>query len=36
MSYSVGLNLYDLTAMDGSGMMRNMIGQFIPGFEGIW
>ena len=36
-TFAVRLNVYDLSALfDTSGQMRNMIGQFIPGFEGIW
>ena len=36
MSYSVALNVYDLVAMDPTGMLKGVLKQMIPGYEGIW
>lgn len=35
-SFTVSLNIYDLTSFDTSGMIHNTIKQIIPSFEGIW
>ena len=36
MTHPVSLNIYDLSGFDQSGMLHNIIRQFLPTFEGIW